>query len=199
MSQLQNQIRQYQSIILSKYTPGSWMNRFLENLSSRIIVYFVRSISLIRPLGEAGKLKVATDMAQMEYAIAPLKKANQLGNAYQILRAFRPFMFQEINTIQNLENNQEINILPPSIVLHHLFSRASPSLKSPHVVQNWSVGTYIGWMELHSEEEIWQLIKMALSTYASQVNAKGDKEFDPMYPILSSLGPKLLQQYKQKM
>lgn len=51
---------------------------------------FVRHASLIRPLGEGGKMRLAADFAQMELAISPFcRKVSDLGNHYKLLRAFR--------------------------------------------------------------------------------------------------------------
>ena len=51
---------------------------------------FIRNASLIRPLGEGGKMRLAADFAQMELAIAPLcQRISDLGKPYRMLRAFR--------------------------------------------------------------------------------------------------------------
>jgi len=52
-------------------------------------------------------------------------------------------------------------------------------------------------MEDHSEKEIWQLIKTCLDAYAAKVNAKGEREYALVYPILLSLGPRLLENYAE--
>jgi hypothetical protein len=48
-------------------------------------------------------------------------------------------------------------------------------------------------MDRHTEEEIWHLIKSTLETYASQVNARGEKEFTQVYPVIMTLGPELIR------
>eukprot|EP01114_Cavostelium_apophysatum_P021150 TRINITY_DN7293_c0_g1_i1.p1 TRINITY_DN7293_c0_g1~~TRINITY_DN7293_c0_g1_i1.p1 ORF type:complete len:805 (-),score=214.23 TRINITY_DN7293_c0_g1_i1:12-2381(-) len=197
MRTLQNQIAQYQSVILSKYTTSSnWIASHLQSLASRLVLYFVRHATLLRPLGEAGKIKLAADMAQLEFAVAPLQPLKQLGYAYRALRALRPFIFRETGQIAE---SPEAAVLPPSAVLHHLFSRGPPTMQSPHQVLNWNVNQYSNWIDSHSEEEIWmQAIKPALEAYVSQVNARREKEFSPIYPIILSLGPALLLKWKEK-
>jgi hypothetical protein len=148
---------------------------------SRAVAFFVRHAALVRPLGEQGKLKLAADMAQLEFAVAPLQPIKELGHPYLALRALRPFIFRETSQIAECP---EIGVLLPSTVLHHLFSRAAASLQSPHVVQQWTLTKYSEWMDKHSEEEIWNIIKSALDTYASQVNSRGEKEFSPIYPVI---------------
>ena len=62
----------------------------MHPVACRSIELFVRHASLIRPLGEGGKMRLAADFAQMELAVAPLsRKVSDLGKAYRLLRAFR--------------------------------------------------------------------------------------------------------------
>ncbi len=159
-------------------------------------------------------------MAQLEFAVGVLCPVNQLGFPYYSLRALRPFIFRELQQIvamadsnSNINSSSpqpttptsttapapihEIDNLPPSVILHHLFSRAPSSLLSPHVSVGMSIGQYSEWIDHHNEEEIWtHVIKKALDTYASHINAKGEKEFATIYPILLSLGPKLLDHWR---
>lgn len=54
------------------------------------IELFVRHASLLRPLGDGGKMRLAADFAQMELAVHPLcKRVGDLGKSYKLLRAFR--------------------------------------------------------------------------------------------------------------
>lgn len=54
------------------------------------IELFVQHASLLRPLGEGGKMRLAADFAQMELAVHPLcKRVSDLGKSYKLLRAFR--------------------------------------------------------------------------------------------------------------
>ncbi len=47
-------------------------------------------VCLLRPLEEAGKMKVTTDMAQIELALAPFcQRLADLGPPYRRLRALR--------------------------------------------------------------------------------------------------------------
>jgi len=190
---LQIQITVFQSCALSKFTAGPWLSKNILLLSSRIVEYFIRQATLLRPLGEQGKLKLAADMAQLEFVIGPLQSVRELG-CYRALRALRPFIFVETLRISECD---EVSILAPSAVLHHLFSRASASLQSPHTLQNWTLIQYDEWLEKHTEQDIWILIKKCLDTYASQVNARGEKEFTPLYPLMLSLGPTLLSKWNQ--
>lgn len=62
----------------------------LQPIACRCVELFVRHASLIRPLGEGGKLRLAADFAQMELAISPFcKRISDLGKHYRLLRSFR--------------------------------------------------------------------------------------------------------------
>ena len=63
-------------------------------LATRILELFVRHACLLRDISEGGKLKLAADMAQIEFAVAPLcKRIEDLGPAYKLFRAFRYVLF----------------------------------------------------------------------------------------------------------
>lgn len=156
----------------------------LEVIVCRIIELFVRHTSLLRPIGEGGKLKLAADMAQIEFALGPLcHKVSDLGKSYKLLRSFRPLLFQ---TPQDIVDNPSLGeSLPRSVVLHYLFSRAPNELKYPHEVAGWSLSYYSQWLDEHvSEEEKLALIKGTLEAYAQSVRSRGEKEFAAMYPIM---------------
>ena len=94
---------------------------------------FIQHASLVRPLGEGGKLRLAVDFAQIEFALSPFcRRLADLGRHYKILRAFRPLLFL---TSESLQNNSAVgDVVPYDIVLHHLFSRAPNEMRSPHQV-----------------------------------------------------------------
>jgi hypothetical protein len=190
---MQQSITHFQATF--KFPVGPTLTNHIRALASRLVLLFVRHASLIRPLKEAGKLRLAADMAQLEFAIAPLMSVKELGYPYKALRAFRPFIFRETSQLAECPESQ---VLSPSVVLHHLFSRASLNLQYPHVIKGWSIAYYSDWLDKHSEEDVWSLIKYALETYAAQVNARGEKEFTPIYPVILSLGPVLLQKWKDR-
>lgn len=121
-----------------------------------------------------------------------------IGYCYKILRAMRPFLFKSTEEISSGKLN-ELTILPPSIILHHLFSRAPSSFPSPYTLKNWTVIQYSIWLDKHNnEEEIWEFIKSSLEIYAQQINAKGEKEFSTIYPIILNLGSNLMKNWKKQ-
>ncbi|KAI7792095.1 conserved oligomeric Golgi complex subunit 5 [Triplophysa rosa] len=158
-----------------------------ENIAQRAITLFIRHASLLRPLGEGGKMRLAADFAQMELAMAPLcRRVSDLGKAYRLLRSFRPLLFQ---TNEHIASSQTLgDLIPYSTILHFLFSRAPAELKSPHQRAEWSISRYSQWWDDHpSEKDRLTLIRGALEAYVQSVRARQGKEFAPVYPIMLQL------------
>jgi len=154
-------------------------------VASRVLELFVRHASLVRPLSESGKLRLAKDMAELELAVGQsLYPVEQLGSAYRALRAFRPLLFLETAQVPTSSLIQE---LPVSVALHHLYSRATQSLVSPHGRAGLTAGQYSLWMDQHKEEDIWRGIKGTLDAYAKSVKTSG-AEVDSVYDVMLNLG-----------
>ncbi|XP_006633383.2 conserved oligomeric Golgi complex subunit 5 [Lepisosteus oculatus] len=158
-----------------------------EAIAQRSIELFVRNAGLLRPLGEGGKMRLAADFAQMEMAVAPLcRRVSDLGKPYRLLRSFRPLLFQ---TSEHIANSQAVgDIIPYSTILHFLFTKAPPELKSPHQRAEWSIARYSQWLDDHpSEKDRLTLIRGALEAYVQSVRAREGKEFAPIYPVMLQL------------
>jgi len=94
-------------------------------------------------------------------------------------------IFKDSNSF--LEAN-EVKELLSSNVLHLLLSRANSSLLSPHQFKMWSISQYNDWIEKHSEQEIWMLVKQCLDSYASLIDSRGESNYTLVYPIILKLG-----------
>ncbi|NXX38150.1 COG5 protein, partial [Tricholaema leucomelas] len=158
-----------------------------EAMSQRAIELFIRNASLIRPLGEGGKMRLAADFAQMELAVAPLcRRVADLGMSYRQLRSFRPLLFQ---TSEHIASSPALGkVIPFSTVLQFLFTRAPAELKSPFQRAEWSIARYSQWLDDHpSEKDRLALIRGALEAYVQSVRTREGKEFAPVYPIMVQL------------
>ncbi|XP_074872487.1 conserved oligomeric Golgi complex subunit 5 [Carettochelys insculpta] len=158
-----------------------------EAIARRAIELFIRHASLLRPLGEGGKMRLAADFAQMELAVAPLcRRVSDLGKSYRLLRSFRPLLFQ---TSEHIANSPAVgDIIPFSIILQFLFTRSPPELKSPFQRAEWSIARYSQWLDDHpSEKDRLILIRGALEAYVQSVRTREGKEFAPVYPIMVQL------------
>ncbi|KAF5793340.1 putative oligomeric Golgi complex subunit 5 protein [Helianthus annuus] len=201
MEELQKHISHFRTEFLSKLLPSSAKvisigteticTRLVRSMASRVLIFFIRHASLVRPLSESGKLRMARDMAELELAVGQnLFPVEQLGAPYRALRAFRPVIFLETS---QLNGSPLLQDLPPSVILHHLYSRAPDELQSPMQRNKLSPLQYSLWLDSQGEDQIWKGIKATLDDYAVQVKARGDKEFSPVYPLMFSLGSSITE------
>ncbi|KAJ0668490.1 putative oligomeric Golgi complex subunit 5 protein [Helianthus annuus] len=201
MEELQKHISHFRTEFLSKLLPSSAKvisigteticTRLVRSMASRVLIFFIRHASLVRPLSESGKLRMARDMAELELAVGQnLFPVEQLGAPYRALRAFRPVIFLEMS---QLNGSPLLQDLPPSVILHHLYSRAPNELQSPMQRNKLSPLQYSLWLDSQGEDQIWKGIKATLDDYAVQVKARGDKEFSPVYPLMLSLGSSITE------
>ncbi|KAL6983257.1 Conserved oligomeric Golgi complex subunit [Sarracenia purpurea var. burkii] len=199
MEELQKCILHFRSEFLLRLLPSSSnaastrteniCTRLARSMASRVLIFFIRHASLVRPLSESGKLRMARDMAELELAVGQnLFPVEQLGAPYRALRAFRPVIFLETS---QLGASPLLQDLPPSIVLHHLYSRAPEELQSPMQRNKLTPTQYSLWLDSQGEDQIWKGIKATLDDYAATVRARGDKEFSPIYPLMMRFGSSL--------
>ncbi|XP_072026015.1 conserved oligomeric Golgi complex subunit 5-like [Amphiura filiformis] len=184
MKELQGFIARVQADYLSQFQCTDFIIDSIHPIACQAIEQFVRHASLLRPLGEGGKMKLAADFAQMELAVAPLcRRVSDLGKPYKLLCAFRPLLFQ---TSEHIAKAPALgDIIPHSTALHFLFARAPAELMSPHEIAGWSVTRYSQWLTEHtSEKERLALIRGTLEAYVQSVRAREGKEFAPIYPIM---------------
>ncbi|XP_058046328.1 conserved oligomeric Golgi complex subunit 5 [Ahaetulla prasina] len=163
-----------------------------EGIAQRAIEVFIRNASLLRPLGEGGKMRLAADFAQMELAVAPLcRRVSDLGKSYKLLRSFRPMLFQ---TSEHISNSPAVgDVIPYSTAIQFLFTRAPPELRSPFQRADWTIARYSRWLDDHpAEKERLVLIRGALEAYVQSVRSREGKEFAPVYPVMVQLLQKAL-------
>ncbi|ELR14443.1 golgi family protein, putative [Acanthamoeba castellanii str. Neff] len=193
MEKLQKQIHHFHAVILSYFSSCPAISIRLRALATRVVTFFVRHAALVRPLSQIGTLKLAGDMAQMELALAPIHPLKDLGGPYKELRALRPLIFREKDQILG---SPELESLSMTTAMHHMFSRAPEELLSPHVRAGWSIAKYSKWLDEQQEAEVWKLIKASLDAYANKVNQRGDSAFDPIFPVMVSLGNYFLERQR---
>ncbi|GMJ08470.1 Conserved Oligomeric Golgi Complex 5 [Hibiscus trionum] len=199
MEELQKCILHFCREFLSRLLPSSAnattagtetiCTRLVRSMASRVLILFIRHASLVRPLSESGKLRMARDMAELELAVGQnLFPVEQLGAPYRALRAFRPLIFLETS---QLGASPLLQDLPPSVILHHLYSRGPEDLQSPLQRNKLTHLQYSLWLDSQGEDQIWKGVKATLDDYAATVRARGDKEFSPVYPLMIRLGSSL--------
>lgn len=201
MEELQKCILHFRSEFLSRLLPSTTnaktagtetiCTRLVRRMASRVLIFFIRHASLVRPLSESGKLRMARDMAELELTVGQnLFPVEQLGAPYRALRAFRPLIFLETS---QLGASPLLQDLPPSVILHHLYSRGPTELQSPLQRNKLTHLQYSLWLDSQGEDQIWKGIKATLDDYAAKVRARGDKEFTTVYPLMLRLGSSLIE------
>lgn len=174
---------------LSRLSPQASMSADLPSrqltrqLVARLLVLFVRHASLIRPLSEKGKLRLAQDMVELELAAAMLHALDGVGAPYRALRAFRPLLFLDTAAMAASPLLQE---LPPSVALLQCYSRAPADLASPHAQAGLSAAKYSAWLDSATEAEVWRGVKGTLDAYAQK--HKGDAQQAPIYAVMLQIG-----------
>uniref|UniRef100_A0A8C2ZXH4 Conserved oligomeric Golgi complex subunit 5 n=1 Tax=Cyclopterus lumpus TaxID=8103 RepID=A0A8C2ZXH4_CYCLU len=131
MKELQGFISRVRTDYFRHFQCVDFIYESTESLAQRAIELFIRHTSLLRPLGEGGKMRLAADFAQMELAVAPLcRRVSDLGKPYRMLRSFRPLLFQ---TSELIASSPAVgDLIPYSTLLHFFLTRAPSELKSPH-------------------------------------------------------------------
>jgi hypothetical protein len=117
-------------------------------LMARVVVLFVRHLSMLRPLNESGRLKVARDMAEFELivqSIAPQTPLKNLGVPYTELRAMRQLLFSDLAKVDDFLKLS--GTIRKSLMWNHLFCTAPSELRSPHAQVGMSASAYVQWWD----------------------------------------------------
>ena len=164
----------------------------VAEFARRCVELFIRHASLVRPVGRQGRLKLAGDFAQLEAALAPLNlKTQEYGRELLTAKAFRPLLFQTPSDI--VASPSVGGVVPYSVVLHHLFSRAPADLQSPYRVSGWSLSRYSRFLDDHPRErDRLMVISGGLDAYAQAVRERGETHYAVMYPLMKDLLSKAL-------
>lgn len=83
--------------VINRLNCGDDQKEWVRALGARIVEFFLRHASLVCPLNDSGKLKLASDMTQLELGLAQLFAAagmtfdtdSRLSGLYKALRAFK--------------------------------------------------------------------------------------------------------------
>ncbi|CAH8358884.1 unnamed protein product [Eruca vesicaria subsp. sativa] len=201
MEELKRSILHFGKEFLSRLLPSaasastagteSICTRLARQMASRVLIFYIRHASLVQPLSEWGKLRMARDMAELELAVGQnLFPVEQLGAPYRALIAFRPLIFLETS---EMGSSPLIQDLPPSIVLHHLYTRGPDELDSPMQKDRLSPKQYSLWLDNQKEDQIWKGVKATLDDYAVKIKSRGEKEFSSVYPLMLQIGSSLTE------
>jgi len=152
---------------------------WIHTIAVRILDFFTRQISIIKPMSEQGKLKLASDITTMEFNLnqwfmdCGLKNENDIVIKTQTIKAYKSLLFKPTELLSDPYQTAHI---PTPLLIHHLFGRAPPELMLPHQRFGWTGEHYSEWMDGHTEEELMELLGKCLEAYAEDQNRKKEKE-----------------------
>jgi len=193
MKELQAFLERISKDFLQHFTCKDFLDGELRPLSEKIIHQFVLHTSLLRPLGSAGAMRLASDCAQLEFALSLLlgptgfssagpTGLNAIGPSYQLLRAFRALLFLNPEDLQQYPGLG--TVVPRSVCLHLLISRCPEVMPSPQATLGWGIARYARWLQKHDEREKLLLIQGSLEAYVAAARNRNDKNYISQYPIL---------------
>ena len=188
MKELQGFLSRISEDFLKEFICQEFLTTCLIPVAIKCVDQFILHASLVRPLGKAGQMTLASDCAQLELALEPLVGGNKassemLGKSYSTLRAFRSLLFMQAEDVSDSPVLGQA--LPFSTALHFLFTKSPPELKSPHDSAGWSLSRYSAWLEDHpSELERLQLLQGTLESYVAGTRARQEKSYAHPYPIM---------------
>ncbi|KAF8160965.1 Golgi transport complex subunit 5-domain-containing protein [Crassisporium funariophilum] len=171
--------------VVARYSIGDHGRMWVLSVVRYAIRTFVLHISIASPLGESGKLQMASDMTGLEFGLNAFIADNtqnkrggnleSVGEEYRALRAMRPLFFLEN---RELASSSHTAGLPPLIVLHHILVRSPIPL--PHKLHGWQEAEYVRWVDEHSEEESWTLVEGGLTHWEKVSETEGKDIRDAM-------------------
>ncbi|KXS11280.1 hypothetical protein M427DRAFT_138368 [Gonapodya prolifera JEL478] len=170
--------------------PRSW----IRSLAVRLLQIFLRNATMIR-LGDAGKLRLANDLAQFEFVVntwitdCGVKggldegKDAELTAQYRALRSLKSLLFLELNDIPTASG------ISPPLIIQHIYSRSpAGTLLLPTERFSWTPQQYSDWVDAHpSLTEHLSLLRRSLDLYADDVRLKGQREFCVEFPVARAL------------
>ncbi|RWS16163.1 conserved oligomeric Golgi complex subunit 5-like isoform X3 [Dinothrombium tinctorium] len=188
MKELQGFINRVNRDYFHLYSNSEVVGNCILQVASRTTDVFLRHVTLLRPLGNGGKIRLAADFANLEEALSAIVRVPE-GSAkyYRVLRSFKPLLFQDAETIA--KSPVIGSMISLFTILQFLISSFGPSeLQSVHDNKGWSLSRYNKWLDEHeNESERLLLIRDALESYEKRIRQQEGKAFAPVYPIILKL------------
>lgn len=184
MRELQDFLNRSWTTHMSPFNDKSAVNQCAKELSVRIIELYVQNLSILRPISLKGRQRIRSDCAQLESMIqAIIADMSLLGNSYRTLRSIATLIVEPAEKLVATENT----LIPSYIILFMLFGHAADDLMSPHKAAGWSDEKLIQWLSEHKDRERLELIAGALQKYRTIIRKKNLSQYDPVYPLISSM------------
>ncbi|GAA5937757.1 uncharacterized protein JCM15063_002108 [Sporobolomyces koalae] len=158
--------------ILANYRVGQLGKDWALDLARFTVQTFLLHASIVQPLGESGKLKLTQDTTALEFSINQYLSGydislQDLGDQFKALRAFRPLLFLDTESLLNPTLTTSV---PTLILLHHLISRSPVPL--PHQHHGWTRAEYVRWLNEHGESDRVGMIEQVSKDWQQQQQHK---------------------------
>ncbi|KAL7548508.1 hypothetical protein ACHAWF_011784 [Thalassiosira exigua] len=203
--------------------PNEYAAAVASTVATFSVYAFVSNAALLRPLGEASRLRLTQDLADFELALEQLvfKGGTSLslgqiagGKPYAELRAARQLLFWSglddrtlgpAEVARALLRDAWAKDLRPSTLFHFLFSYGPSLLTSPHHFKRTDAGEYVGTLVKldgsveDGEASAWMTTMACCDAYQQResvdgATSDGDRRVGA---ILMVLGPELLRRRRQ--
>lgn len=192
MRELQEFLNRSWVMHMNPFNDKSAVSQCARDLSSKIIENFIHNISIVRPISAKGRQRIKSDCAHMESLIQTIvNDLSQLGNHYRMLRSISSMIVESPENLVAMENT----LIPSHVVLFMLFGHGADDLMSPHKSAGWSDEKLLQWLNEHKEREKLELISGALQKYRTIIRKKNMTQYDPVYPLISSMLEKCLKPF----
>lgn len=189
MRELQEFIKRSWTSHMSPFADKNSVAVCAKDLCTKTIELFVQNLSILRPISIKGRERMKSDCGHLENLLQTIvHDLSILGNSYRTLRAIASLIVEKPGKLVEVESN----LIPSYIILFMLFGHADENLKSPHKTANWSDEALIKWLEQHKERECLELIGGALQKYRNIVRKQELQQYDPIYPLISTMLEKCL-------
>ena len=156
-------------------------------MTRRAMQMYCRNLAMLPRLGDDRRMKLATDMTNIEAAMSKyLVPVDLVGGVHQhTLRTLRPLLFIADDAADASTSGgggiglassplMRQDVLPSVIMYHLLMWRCPSKLKPPHVRLGMTAQQFSQWVDEHSEKDVLEAIKASLDEYASSY--KGDDD-----------------------
>lgn len=150
----------------------------MEYFISRLVLYYLRNVSVLHPITEQVKYQLLSDFATLEGFLSSLYPTWMVGyqSVYDCLRSFRVLLFSETEEIlQHSEDSSAKDCLSniyPSIVLHHLLSRWNIPKLFLFEQPDWTLKSYLYFWETHSERKVCEMAMEHLQAILPELTNK---------------------------
>lgn len=172
-----------------------------NDVAIRTIELLVRHAAIVCPINAAGRLRLNSDLTALERHLrsgtpAPslCPQLADLGAPYRLLKSVASLV--GVSKAEDLPVHTVASV-QTSTLLFMMFGYAQQTaeLLPPHKTLSWSVQQLSSWLDRHPDEnQRLDLVAGALQRYETIVRNTNSTNFDPVYPIISELLAKAVEE-----